>query len=102
MPTVEHNGKTYEVNEDGYLVNFDDWDENWVDYVRQSDGMEVLTDSHRKVIENLREHYRKNNYIPLARLFSRAAGESLKVIFELFPSAISGSCKMAGFPRKAC
>ncbi len=35
MATIDHNGKTYNVDEDGFLANgMEEWDENWVDYVK--------------------------------------------------------------------
>ena len=39
MATLEHNGKTYEVDEDGFLIKGnEEWDENWVDYVKKMEG----------------------------------------------------------------
>ena len=31
MATIDHNGKSYNVDEDGFLANgMEEWDENWV------------------------------------------------------------------------
>ena len=34
MPTLEHNGSKFEVDEDGFLLNAKEFDQNWVDYVK--------------------------------------------------------------------
>ncbi|MBT8354068.1 MAG: TusE/DsrC/DsvC family sulfur relay protein, partial [Desulfofustis sp.] len=40
MPTVEHNGKSFQVDEDGFLLKgMDEWNEEWVDYVKNSEGI---------------------------------------------------------------
>ena len=45
MATLEHNGKTYEVDEDGFLIKGnEEWDENWVDYVKKVEGISEVTD----------------------------------------------------------
>ena len=101
--TVEHEGKTYELNEDGFLEDFDEWDENWVDYIRQVEGISVLSDEHQKVFEAIHDYYEKNGIVPMIRLLPRTCGYPLKRIYELFPSGPGkGACKMAGLPKPAC
>ncbi|MGM0540752.1 MAG: TusE/DsrC/DsvC family sulfur relay protein, partial [Thermodesulfobacteriota bacterium] len=39
MATVEFKGKTFEIDEDGFLQSFDDWSPEWVDYVKESEGI---------------------------------------------------------------
>ena len=34
MAEVTFEGKTFDVDEDGFLLRFDDWCPEWVDYVR--------------------------------------------------------------------
>ena len=49
MATIEHKGKSYEVDEDGFLLKgAEEWDENWVDYVKSVEGI-VLIDGTRLV-----------------------------------------------------
>ncbi|HAY20627.1 MAG TPA: sulfite reductase, partial [Desulfobacterales bacterium] len=37
MATVEYQGKTFDVDEDGFLENLDQWCMEWVDYVKDSE-----------------------------------------------------------------
>ncbi|MFH1019798.1 MAG: TusE/DsrC/DsvC family sulfur relay protein [Pseudomonadota bacterium] len=101
MPTIEHNGSSFTVDEDGFLTgNMDAWDQNWVDYVKGVEGIGEMTDEHNKVIETLREYYKKNGIAPMVRILSKTTGFPLKRIYELFPSGPGkGACKMAGLPK---
>lgn len=100
MPTVEFQGKTFEVDEDGFLQNFDDWSPEWVEHVKESEGIEELTDDHIKTIQFLQDYYKKNGIAPMVRILSRVTGFKLKHIYELFPSGPGkGACKMAGLPK---
>ncbi len=101
MPTIEHNGKSYKIDEDGFLLDDNgDWDENWVDYVRQIEGITEITDEHQKVIDALQEYYRRNGITPMVRILSKTTGYPLRRIYELFPSGPGkGACKMAGLPK---
>jgi len=100
MATVEHKGKTYEVDEDGFLQGFESWDKDWVDYVKTQEGIAEITDEHWKVINMLQDYYKKNGIAPMVRILSKVTGFKLKYIYELFPSGPGkGACKMAGLAK---
>jgi TusE/DsrC/DsvC family sulfur relay protein len=100
MATVEYKGKTFTVDEDGFLENLDQWCDEWVDYVKESEGIKELTDEHWKVIGMLQDYYKKNGIAPMVRILSKVTGYKLKHIYELFPSGPGkGACKMAGLAK---
>jgi dissimilatory sulfite reductase related protein len=101
MPTIEHNGSTFNVDEDGFLTKgMEEWNQNWVDYVKSIEGISELTDEHNKIIDTLQEYYKKNGIAPMVRILSKTTGFPLKRIYELFPSGPGkGACKMAGLPK---
>ncbi|SDN94327.1 tRNA 2-thiouridine synthesizing protein E [Desulfonauticus submarinus] len=100
MAVVEFKGKKFEVDEDGFLQRFEDWCEEWVEYVKEQEGIKEITDDHRKVIEFLQDYYKKNGIAPMVRILSKVTGFKLKQIYELFPSGPGkGACKMAGLPK---
>jgi dissimilatory sulfite reductase related protein len=100
MPTVEFKGKTFNVDEDGFIDDFNNWSKEWVDYVKESEGITELTDEHWKVINILQDYYKKNGIAPMVRILSKVTGYKLKYIYELFPSGPGkGACKMAGLPK---
>ncbi|MCP4105596.1 MAG: TusE/DsrC/DsvC family sulfur relay protein [Desulfobacteraceae bacterium] len=100
MPTVEFQGQNFNVDEDGFIDDYANWNEVWVQYVKGAEGIEELTDEHNKVITVLREYYEKNGIAPMVRVLSKVTGFKLKHIYELFPSGPGkGACKMAGLPK---
>lgn len=100
MPTIKHNGRTYQTDDEGFLINFGDWAEGWADYVNGLENINELNDEHWKVLNILRAYYDKNNLTPLTVVVCRSTGTPLKKISYLFPSGfVRGACKMAGLPR---
>ena len=100
MATVDFEGKTFTVDEDGFIDNFDNLCEEWVMWVKNQEGIDELTDEHRKVVEVLQDYYKKNGIAPMVRILSKVTGFKLKHIYELFPSGPGkGACKMAGIPK---
>ena len=87
MATIEHGGKAYDVDEDGFLTKgMEDWDQGWVEYVKSVEGIGEMTEEHQKVIDALQEYYKKNGIAPMVRILSKTTGFPLKRIYELFPS----------------
>jgi len=100
MALVEFEGKTFDVDEDGFLLDFTSFADEWMDYVKKEEGIEELTDEHRLVIDVLQDYYKKNGIAPMVRVLSKLTKFKLKHIYELFPSGPGkGACKMAGLPK---
>ncbi|MDR1242384.1 MAG: TusE/DsrC/DsvC family sulfur relay protein [Deltaproteobacteria bacterium] len=95
-----HDSKTFEVDDDGFLVNFEDWGPEWIDLVKKSEGIAEITADHHTIIGFLQEYYKKNGIAPMVRILTKNTGYKLKEIYELFPSGPGkGACKMAGLPK---
>ncbi len=101
MATIEYKGKTFEVDEDGFLAKgMEEWCPEWVEYVKELEGITELTDDHWKIINTLQDYFKKNGIAPMVRILSKTTGYPLKKIYELFPSGPGkGACKMAGLPK---
>lgn len=100
MPTVEFQGNTFNIDEDGFIDNFENWNESWVQLVKKEEGIDELNEEHKMVIDVLQDYYRKNGIAPMVRILSKLTGFKLKHIYELFPSGPGkGACKMAGLPK---
>ena len=101
MATIEYDGSSFGVDEDGFLTNgMEEWNESWVDYVKAEEGITDMSDEHWKVINALQDYYKKNGIAPMVRILSKTTGFPLKRIYELFPSGPGkGACKMAGLPK---
>lgn len=96
--TVE--GKQVELDEDGFLVEPSDWNEAIVAIFAKSEDVAELTEEHWKVINYLRDYFKKFGMAPMVRKMCKDTGLTLKQIYELFPSGpAKGACKLAGLPK---
>lgn len=100
MPTFEVNGKTYEVDEDGFLQDPTIWNAEVAEDFASSEGVAELTDEHWKVIHYLRNYYLEFGIAPMVRKLCKETGLKLNQIYEFFPSGpAKGACKLAGLPK---
>ncbi len=103
---LDVNGKSYEVDEEGYLANLNEWDQDVAKALAASDDAE-LTDAHWEVINFLREYYEEYQIAPAVRVLTKAIGKRLgkekgnsKYLYELFPyGPAKQACKYAGLPK---
>jgi dissimilatory sulfite reductase related protein len=100
MPTVECDGNKFETDEDGFLDDLGHWNESWVQYVKETEGIKEVTGDHRRVIQVLQEYYKQHGIAPRMSALIKDSGFKLKYIYELFPSGPGkGACRMAGLPK---
>jgi len=100
MATVDFEGKSFEIDEDGFLLDYNTYCTEWVDYVKGQEGIEEMNDEHWKLIKVLQDYYEKNGIAPMVRVLSKLTKFKLKHIYELYPSGPGkGACKMAGLPK---
>ncbi len=100
MPFIEVDGQQIEIDEDGFLVNTDQWSEACAHYFAKQEGIEELTEDHWKVINYLRDYFFQFGIAPMIRKLCKETGFSLKQIYQLFPTGpAKGACKIAGLPK---
>ncbi|GAB4192455.1 MAG: TusE/DsrC/DsvC family sulfur relay protein [Calditrichia bacterium] len=100
MATKTIAGKAVEVNDEGYLANWQDWTEEMAPELAKEEGINELTDRHWKVINYLREVYKDKGQIPTIRNIKKQGGVDTKELYELFPEGpIKKSAKIAGLPK---
>ena len=100
MATMNIAGKQVEIDEDGFLVNPEDWNEDVVKAFASLEDVAELTDDHWKLIDYLRNYYKQFGIAPMIRKMCKDTGFTLKQIYDLFPSGpAKGACKLAGLPK---
>ena len=105
--SIEVNGKTIETNENGYLLDLQDWNEDVAKYLAAEEGLGELTEKHWDIINYLRDEYLNNNQNqPNERTILKAMGDKWgekigqKDTFGLFPKMPSKQGgKVAGLPE---
>ena len=104
--TIEVDGKSYQTDEEGHLIDLSDWSEQLASEMARADGLE-LDENHREVISCLREYYAKYQVVPsmriltqsMARRIGREKGNS-KYLYQLFPHGpTKQASKYAGLPK---
>lgn len=100
MSVVQIKGTEIEIDEDGFLVDPEDWSEDMAAYFATVEDVTELTDKHWQVIHYLRDYFKKFGVAPMIRKLCKDTGFTLKEIYELFPSGpAKGACKLAGLPK---
>ena len=100
MSTIELAGKTFEVDEDGFLQNPDLWDDAVAEAFAPTEEIKEMTEEHWKVVRYIRNYYLEFGVAPMIRKLCKESGFKLNKIYELFPSGpAKGACKIAGLPK---
>lgn len=100
MPTFEVHGKSYAVDEDGFLEEPTLWNEEVAKDFAESEAITDLSPDHWKVINYIRNYYLQFGIAPMIRKVCKETGFKLNEIYKLFPSGpAKGACKLAGLPK---
>jgi tRNA 2-thiouridine synthesizing protein E len=100
MSHIDVKGNQIEVDEDGFLVDPDVWNQDIVEAFAKLEDVTELTEDHWKVINYLRDYYKQFGIAPMIRKLCKDTGFSLKQIYDMFPSGpAKGACKLAGLPK---
>ena len=106
MGTIDVSGKTYEVDEEGYLVDLSQWNEELAGEIAKAEKID-MTPNHWEVVNFLREYYNEYQIAPAVRVLTKAIGKKLgadkgnsQYLYELFPyGPAKQACKIAGLPK---
>ena len=99
MPVVELNSHQIHVNDEGFLTEYDEWDEDLAKVLAAQIGIE-LTDAHWKVVRFLRDDYRTQGETATTRRVQSVGGVPVKEQFALFPKKPAKKMAyIAGLPK---
>jgi tRNA 2-thiouridine synthesizing protein E len=85
MATREIAGKTVEFDEEGFMVNPDDWTQDIAAELAKEIGISELNEGHWKVIEFSRSDFVAKGEAPSLRRITKAGGVPTKELYKLFP-----------------
>ncbi len=84
MSVATLSGRQVHVDEEGFLTDYDEWDEELARSLAASIGIE-LTETHMRVIRFLRADYKTTGETATLRRVTNLGGFPTKELFELFP-----------------
>ena len=98
MSTLAFADKTYAVDADEYLSDFNAWDENFARAMAPKAGIiSGLSEEHWRILYFIRDHYKKTGKCPLVYETARMNRLHLQELKNLFPAGyLRGACKLAG------
>ncbi len=103
-----YNNQEIATDAEGYLLNYQQWDEGMIPLLAQQEGIE-LTDAHLEIIHFVRDFYLEFNTSPAVRMLVKAVAKAhgpekgcSKYLFKLFREGpAKQATKLAGLPKPA-
>jgi len=93
--------KSAALDQDGFLVNVEDWDEDVAREFAKLEGIE-LVDDHWKVLYYVRDYWQKFGSPPLVLKICKENGLKIDRFRQLFPEGLLKIvCRLAGLPKPA-
>lgn len=103
MPVTTIAGRQVHVDAEGFLTEYDEWDETLAPVLAKAIGIE-LTDRHMEVVRFLRKDYLDQKETATTRRVQAVGGIPVKEQFTLFPAKPGKKMAyIAGLPKpKGC
>jgi TusE/DsrC/DsvC family sulfur relay protein len=99
MPTTTMNGREIHVDTEGFLTEYDEWDEDLATVLAANIGID-LTDRHREVLRFLRKDFVEKGETATTRRVQSVGGIPAKEQFALFPKKPAKKMAyIAGLPK---
>lgn len=100
MTTVTLAGSPVEVDDEGFLLDVQQWNEQIAEKIARANGIEGLTDRHWQVVNFMRKAYLETGSAPSIRSLGKTSGVAIKELYELFPKGPAKlAAKIGGIPK---
>lgn len=84
MPQIQIGTEPIGLDDDGHLLDFEQWTPEVARLLAEREGLGELTEAHFQVLNTIRDYYRKFGIAPMLHLLSRECGMSYRQIHDLF------------------
>lgn len=98
MPILKQADRTINLDDDGFLVNIEDWNETAANALAEREGMGTLTKDQLDVLKFMREYYKKYNFFPILRYVCKNVHQPKNCVNEEFMNPVQ-AWKIAGLPN---
>jgi TusE/DsrC/DsvC family sulfur relay protein len=98
MPILEHKSKMIGVDNNGYLINFNEWDEDVARELATRAGIGELTPESIAILKFIRDHYKTYNFFPIVGSICKKVQEPKDCVNEKFMNPLV-AWKIAGLPH---
>ena len=98
MATKTLNGHQVEVNDEGYMLNPEQWNKDIASEIAREEGVD-LSERHFAIIDYIREKVLGGDALSLRRI-GKSGVVDIKEFYQLFPGApLKKATKIAGVPK---
>ena len=98
MPVQEQSKRMIAVDDDGYLVDFNAWNEDVARELAAREGAGELTPESLAMLKFIRDHYKTYNFFPIVNSICRKLNEPKDCVAEKFFNPLI-AWKIAGLPH---
>jgi tRNA 2-thiouridine synthesizing protein E len=98
MPSIEYSGTEIELDDEGYLARYEDWNEDAAHALAEREGVGELTQEKMDILHFMRDYYNKFKSFPILRAVCRNIHQPDNCTYEQFPDPIK-AWKVAGLPK---
>jgi TusE/DsrC/DsvC family sulfur relay protein len=98
MPILQVKQRTIAMDDEGYLVKFEDWDEEVARELAARSDVGELTPESIAMLKFIRDHYRVYNFFPIVNSICRNINAPKNCVSEKFFNPLI-AWKIAGLPH---
>jgi tRNA 2-thiouridine synthesizing protein E len=100
MSTMTIAATDVELDDEGFFVHPEQWNESMAPELARRAGIDELTDAHWVVVRFMRKEYLDKGTGPTVRVLGKASGVSVKELYQLFPKGPAKvAARIAGIPK---
>ncbi len=98
MKTIQYEGRTIKLDDEGFLSNRDEWSEGIANTLALQEGLEALTGEQMEIIKFMRSYYEKFNAFPILNQICKNLHQPRECVNEQFVNP-EKAWKLAGLPK---
>ncbi|HUK99515.1 MAG TPA: TusE/DsrC/DsvC family sulfur relay protein [Nitrospirota bacterium] len=95
---IEVKNRKISIDREGYLVNYDDWNESVASALAEREGVDKITDDKLTILKFIRWYYKEYNFFPMLSAVCKNVNKPRDCVFTEFYNPIL-AWKIAGLPH---
>ena len=100
MPTNVLDDREFEVNDEGFFISRDQWDEELAANLAELVGIDEMTDAHWRPLRFMRQDSAVTGVTPTLRRMQAVGGFDIRELYRLFPGKPAKKMAyLAGLPK---
>jgi TusE/DsrC/DsvC family sulfur relay protein len=98
MSLIIYNDHQIEIDNDGFLVDWEAWSQPVARALAEAENVGELTESRLDILKFLREYYEENRFFPILRFVCKSVHQQSKCVTDQFQDPVK-AWKIAGLPN---